>query len=98
MCASLVEELALRSANANRGDKEESEVGHLVLEMPVEVNVRLGARKLEMRELANLKPGDILVLDQRINQPLTAFVEGVPKYVGWPGKLGNRRVFQVGKS
>lgn len=98
VCASLVEELALRSANANGGDKEESEVGHLVLEMPVEVNVRLGARKLEMRELANLKPGDILVLDQRINQPLTAFVEGVPKYVGWPGKLGNRRVFQVGKS
>lgn len=98
VCASLVEELALRVANATDVNKEESEVGHLVLELPVEVNVRLGARQLEMRELANLKPGDVLVLDQRINQPLTAFVEGVPKYVGWPGKLGNRRVFQVSKS
>ena len=96
--ASLVEELALRVANATNINKDESEVSHLVMELPVEVNVRLGGRQLEMGELANLKPGDVLVLDQRINQPLTAFVEGVPKYLGWPGKLGNRRVFQVSKS
>ena len=60
VCASVVEELALRVANANDVNKEESEVGHLVMELPVEVNVRLGARQLEMGELANLKPGDVL--------------------------------------
>lgn len=68
---------------------------HLVRELPVEITIRLGSVALPLSQLAQLHPGDVLVLDQRINQPLAASVAGVEKMTGWPCRLGDRQSFQI---
>lgn len=92
---SVAKEFALRVFDSTGVEKQGSELEHLVKQLPIEVVIRLGNRQLEMAQLANLKPGDVLVLDQRIDQPLVALVDGIPKYEGWPGKSGTRQAFQV---
>lgn len=68
----------------------------LVREMPSEVVVRLGGVPLTAQQVSNLQVGDVIVLDQRVNDPLEAYVSGKLSYVGWPGLLGNRQAFQIG--
>jgi flagellar motor switch protein FliM len=67
----------------------------LVREMPVEITVKLGTAQLPLAQLAHLQAGDLIVLDQRINQPLKASVAGRDKLSGWPGRQGNRQVLQI---
>jgi flagellar motor switch protein FliM len=57
--------------------------------------IRLGQAKLHVSELLNLRPGDVVVLDQRVSEPLSIEVCGTRKYVGWPGRVGNRQAFQI---
>lgn len=64
-------------------------------EIMVDVIVHLGEVKLHVAELANLQPGDVLVLDQRISEALTATVAGQRLFQGWPGRIGPHQAFQV---
>ncbi|MBI5757126.1 MAG: FliM/FliN family flagellar motor switch protein [Planctomycetales bacterium] len=68
----------------------------LVRDMPTQVVVRLGSVQLNAPQFANLQVGDLIVLDQRVTDPLKAFVSGELSYVGWPGRVGNRQAFQIG--
>lgn len=67
----------------------------LAHKIPVDICVELGRCHLSMNEAAQLTPGDVLVLNQRIHQPLTAFVEGTPKWSGIPLRMGNRQAFEI---
>lgn len=62
----------------------------LVREMPVDLAVVLGTADLTMRDLAGLKAGDLIVLRQKVNQPLDGLVSGARKFRVWPGVLGSR--------
>lgn len=64
-------------------------------QVPLEVVVHLGSTQVHVAELLNLQPGDIVVLDQRINEPLTAAIAGAPKFLGWPGKIGSRQALKI---
>jgi flagellar motor switch protein FliM len=68
---------------------------NLVREMPIAVTVKLGSVELPLAQLAQLQIGDVIVLDQRINQPLKATVGDRDKILGWPGKQGNRQALQI---
>ncbi|MCA9186639.1 MAG: FliM/FliN family flagellar motor switch protein [Pirellulaceae bacterium] len=63
--------------------------------IPMQVSVRLGSASLHVSELATLSCGDVIVLDQRVGDPLTGYVGEKPVYVGWAGRVGNRQGFQV---
>lgn len=94
--AASMDAIAMRSSQANASEQGTSaDVERLVTELPVDVVVLLGKRTLKMSALADLKPGDVLVLEQPINKPLAATVGGIDKYVGWPGKIGNRHAYQI---
>lgn len=67
----------------------------LVLEMPVEIAVTLGTVQVPLTELARLQAGDVLVLDQRVGDPLPASVAGGPRLLGWPGRVGPAQALQV---
>lgn len=67
----------------------------LVRDLPVDVTVTLGKVELHLSELARLRVGDLIVLDQRIQQPLRASVAGEEKLCGWPGRLGSRQALQI---
>jgi flagellar motor switch protein FliM len=67
----------------------------LVRELPVPVTITLGSVQLPLTQLSQLRPGDVIVLDQRVSQPLSGLVAGDKKMRGWPGRVGSRQAFQV---
>jgi flagellar motor switch protein FliM len=63
--------------------------------VPVTFSVTLGSAEVPFAQLAGLKVGDVIVLDQRIGDTLAAEVAGERKYVGWPGRVGPRQAFVI---
>jgi flagellar motor switch protein FliM len=64
-------------------------------EAPVSMSVCLGETELSVEELMRFSPGDVIVLNQCTAQPLTATVEGVPKFLGFPGTTKGMQSFQI---
>lgn len=63
--------------------------------MPAEIIVQLGLAELRMSEALKLESGDVVLLDQSVRKPLTAYVENRPKWKGQPVTVGTRIAFQV---
>jgi flagellar motor switch protein FliM len=72
-----------------------SQIESLVKEMPVDVTVVLGTADLTMFDLARLVAGDVVLLRQRVSEPLEARVAGAAKFRVWPGTVGGRCAVQV---
>jgi flagellar motor switch protein FliM len=64
-------------------------------ELPARFSVVLGQSQLTLQQLTSLKPGDIVVLERRIAEPLDAQVEGTDKYQVWPGALGRNQAVRI---
>ncbi len=67
----------------------------LVRDLPVELAVELGTVELTLSQLAALAPGDLLILNQRVCEPLTVRVDHRAKFRGWPGRVGTRQSLQI---
>lgn len=76
-------------------EQTQAELERLVLGAPGELVVRLGDTRVSLSKLAQLKPGDVIVLDQRIEEPLMAELGGQQLFVGWGGRIGRQQAFQV---
>ncbi|OYP35221.1 FliM/FliN family flagellar motor switch protein [Rhodopirellula sp. MGV] len=70
----------------------------MIVKMPVDIVTVLGSAKVSMKDLQDLKPGQLIVLDQRIDAPMTATVDGTPSFECWPGRLGNMQAVQVSRT
>ncbi len=57
---------------------------------PLEVRVRFDEITLPSRRVASLAPGDVLSLDQPLDEPLTVEVAGVPRFLATAGTRGKR--------
>ncbi|HVL40427.1 MAG TPA: flagellar motor switch protein FliM [Fimbriimonadaceae bacterium] len=68
---------------------------HQVHQSKVECAVHLGNAKIKIEEFMNLKPGDIVRLDQRTDENLRLLVGDVAKYEGSPALQGKKLVFTV---
>ncbi|MEM6468471.1 MAG: FliM/FliN family flagellar motor switch protein [Planctomycetota bacterium] len=79
----------------NRAEHASSPPKEMVAKLPVEVVTLLGSARISMADLPNLKPGQLLLLDQRIDDPLTATVDGAETFECWPGRMGNQQAVQV---
>lgn len=66
-----------------------------VAQIGMEMVVRLGGAKLHVADLLNLQPGDVIVLDQRVSEPLAVEVAKSIRFRGWPGRLGTRQALQI---
>lgn len=62
----------------------------LVREMTVDLTVLLGTADLSMSDLAALGAGDVVVLDQKVDEPLEGLLAGARKFRVWPGVVGDR--------
>jgi flagellar motor switch protein FliM len=67
----------------------------LVRGMTTEVAIRLGGVQLTAPQLAKLQVGDLVVLDQRVGEPLRATIGDEPRYLGWPGRVGDRQAYVI---
>jgi len=63
--------------------------------IPVNVSIVLGEAKIPVADLPNLSVGDVVVLDRRIEEPVTVNVANEPKFSGWPGRKGPRYAVQI---
>lgn len=64
-------------------------------DMTTQVTVRLGGVQLSAPQLSELRVGDLVVLGQKTTEPLRAIVSGKPRFLGWPGRVGNRQAFEI---
>ncbi len=78
-----------------QSDTQRRHIEALVREMPVDVTVTLGSSDLTLLDLAKLQPGDLLVLQQKVSEPLPASVGGADKFRVWPGAVGGRAAVQI---
>lgn len=58
-------------------------------------SVVLGEKELELTDFVNLKPGDVLSLEQEVKEPLLVKVGGQPKFLAQIGLLGSYKAAQV---
>ena len=68
---------------------------NLIDEMPARVTVKLGTIGLNARQIKALRPGDVLVLEQRTAAPVTVTVDDEATFLGWPGRVGTRQALQI---
>jgi flagellar motor switch protein FliM len=64
-------------------------------DVEVEMVVELGKGQVTPRQLLQISEGDTIVLDQRIDEPLTVRVEGIPKYRAFAGTSKGVQVVKI---
>ncbi len=74
---------------------ERASVEALIEGINAEVVVNLGRARLDAGQLSGLKPGDVVILDQSVRQPLTASVGGQETFHAWPGRVGARQAMKI---
>jgi len=70
-------------------------LGKNLLPVEVDLTVQLGETLLPLRQLLELKIGDVVPLQTRLGDELKAPVQGVPKFKGQVGSLGGRRAYRI---
>jgi flagellar motor switch protein FliM len=83
------------SSNRKRSPAHRRLLSHQVQNAAVECSVRLGQRSMTVRRFLSLRPGDTIVLDQRVADALTLLVSQTPKFEGRAALNGKRVVFTV---
>ena len=84
-----------RTADIQEATPESRQVEALVRELPVKFAVALGSIELSLSDIGSLRAGDLLILKQRISEPLVGLVDGQEKFRAWPGRVGSRLAIQV---
>ena len=61
----------------------------------VNVCTQLGTAELGLDEVTKLEVGDIVLLDQKIQEPLEMMVNEIPRWRVWPGKTKQQQTVKV---
>ncbi|MCC6544147.1 MAG: flagellar motor switch protein FliM [Nitrospirae bacterium] len=72
--------------------------GNQLSECSLNITVELGGTVIKIKEMMNLRTGDILILDKQVDENLVAKVEGRPKFTGRPGIYRGNLAFQINSS
>ncbi len=70
-------------------------LSHQVESAKVECAVRLGKTRIHIHDFLHLRAGDVLRLDQRVNEDIDFLVAQTPKFEGRPALSGSKLVFNV---
>lgn len=83
------------------GNKDKKAFENYIKKVNVPLKVILGKVDISMKDLIKVAEGDIIKLDQAIDEPLDVLVNGSKKMVGYPGNMNGMKaikVFEVLKS
>ncbi len=78
-----------------RDSRQQQQLEDLIASSRARLQVQLGRCEVSLEKLANLKPGDVLVLNQRIDEPCPAVLGGRPVFLGWGARIGQQQAFQI---
>jgi flagellar motor switch protein FliM len=95
LAAQLVATGPAAEATAVTGRPARECLEELVRDLKLEFTVLLGSVELPLRQVSQLKAGDVVILDQRFGELLTAAIDGKKKLQGWPGRVGNRQALLI---
>jgi len=66
-----------------------------VKELKINLSCTLGKAGITGRELLEMKVSDVIQLDQEVSDPVIISVEGVPKFIGYPGTCNKRKAIKI---
>lgn len=66
-----------------------------LLDMPLQLRVQIGFKDASLGEVATLKVGEELLLQQAADNGLVVHVEDVPKYRAEPGNIGGKLAIRI---
>jgi flagellar motor switch protein FliM len=69
----------------------------ILQQLPMEIVIQLGQATLNVTDLAELEVGDVIVLDQRVSDPVHGLVADQKILRGWPGRVGSRQALQISR-
>lgn len=78
-------------------EEDRENLQHVILQTSVPVSVELGQSGIHTHEFLELSAGDIIVLDNKINQYILSKVAGKPKFLGVLGKTRKQKAFRIEK-
>lgn len=61
----------------------------------VEVVAELGSSEITLLDFLRLTPGDVISLNQSIDENLLVKIQGSPKFYAFPGRTGRRKAVQI---
>jgi flagellar motor switch protein FliM len=80
-------------SSSNPALKKQTEA--LLLDTPLNMTVVLGSVKVSVQELTRLAVGDLVILDQLIDAPLSGQVEGTDKFQVCAGAIGQSQAVRI---
>jgi flagellar motor switch protein FliM len=88
---------AANHAQASRTDAEQvrQRLSARLLDVPVDLIVEFDQVRLTSGAILDLQVGDVIALDQSVDVPLVASVDGIPTFEVRPAKSGKRLAAQV---
>ncbi|MEX0769784.1 MAG: FliM/FliN family flagellar motor switch protein [Balneolaceae bacterium] len=66
-----------------------------IKQVPAELRVQLGESKVPLRELIQLNEGDLIMLNQQIEEPLQIVVNNRDMMNGYPGTLNGKKAVKI---
>ena len=64
-------------------------------DMTVELRCTMGKAKINGKELLQMKVDDVILMDQKIGDPITVEIEDIPKFKGYPGTYNNKKAIKI---
>mgnify|MGYP000935560774 CR=1 FL=1 len=72
-----------------------SEIFPYIKNIDVDVTAKLGCAKVSISDLLNLEVGDVILLDQKINEDITINIGDAKAYKAKPGILGSKNGVEI---
>lgn len=83
------------SRTHDSNDEDKNKIIQKLGSATTSVDCQLGNVELTIRELLELRVGDVLRLDSLVSDPLIIDVEGIPKFRGRPGTVKNKMAINI---
>lgn len=90
-------EKLLESTTGHSLKPTEHQPRDVVYQMGVELVGLLGTAEMTMGSLSDLNVGDLMPLNQKIDQPIPVLIDQQQFYDGWPGRVGKRQAVEISK-
>lgn len=85
-----IEDVVENRVDPNRRISEER-----ISEIEVQISAGLGSAELPMNDLVSLSVGDVIMLDQRVTDPVVLFANQEPIFRAWPGRVANKLALKI---
>ena len=95
MVSHLSSQHIFQSKGITNSAEEQQKILNKLNNTKININVTLGTSEINVRELMDLKVGDVLKLDNSVNDNLIISIHEKPKFLGRPGIKRNNIAISI---